>query len=253
MSAIGVLYALLFYTAFLVLIIGVGKKIYQYATVPAPLKIAVTPAPKTKAGVVLRLTKEVVFFASLFRSNKWTWIFGWLFHFCLLLVLLRHLRYFTDPVWFWVDLIQPFGKYAAFGMVAGLAGLWVRRLLVDRVRYITSLSDHLMLALLMGIAITGLGMKYVLHTDIILLKEFAQGLLYFDSSAWKVLPADPFLLLHLTLVIVLMFIFPISKLLHVPGLFFSPTRNQVDNPREKRHISPWATELEAEKNKMQAS
>ena len=58
------------------------------------------------------------------------------------------------------------------------------------------------------------------------------------------MPASPILLIHLLLVAVLMIVFPISKLLHAPGVFFSPTRNQVDNPREKRHISPWALELE---------
>ena len=50
--------------------------------------------------------------------------------------------------------------------------------------------------------------------------------------------------LHLFLVAVLMIVFPLSKLLHAPGVFFSPTRNQVDNPREKRHIAPWAAEME---------
>ena len=71
----------------------------------------------------MRMFREVVFFESLFRSNKWTWIFGYLFHFGMLLVLLRHLRYFTEPVWFWVNWVQPFGKYAAFAMLAGLLGL----------------------------------------------------------------------------------------------------------------------------------
>jgi len=133
-------------------------------------------------------------------------------------------------------LIQPFGKYAAFAMLFGLAGLWARRFLVDRVRYITNLSDHLMLALLMAIGLSGLGIKYVAHTDIVALKAFVLGLLYFDLQP---LPADGFVLLHLGLVIVLMMIFPISKLLHVPGLFFMPTRNQVDNPREVRHTAGW--------------
>jgi len=50
-------------------------------------------------GVALRLTREVVFFESLFKASKWTWIFGWMFHAALLLVLLRHLRYFQQPVW----------------------------------------------------------------------------------------------------------------------------------------------------------
>ena len=70
------------------------------------------------------MASEVVLFESLFKSNKWIWLFGWLFHFGLFLVLARHLRYFTQPVWFWVDIVQPFGKYASFMMVAGLGGLW---------------------------------------------------------------------------------------------------------------------------------
>jgi nitrate reductase gamma subunit len=185
--------------------------------------------------------RELVFFESLFKSNKWIWIFGWLFHYGMFLVLARHLRYFTNPVWTWVDLIQPFGKYAAFAMAAGLLGLWVRRLVVDRVRYITALSDHLMLALLFAIAGTGLMMDYVTHTDIVGVKAFFLGLMYFD---WQPIPTNPVLLAHLGLVATLMIIFPISKLLHAPGVFFSPTRNQVDNPREQRHLAPWAAELE---------
>jgi len=27
-------------------------------------------------------------------------------------------------------------------------------------------------------------------------------------------------------------------------VFFSPSRNQVDNPRESRHLAPWAARLE---------
>lgn len=244
MTFLTVFFALLFYTATAILIGGVAYKIRQYATTPAPLKIPTTPAPVTRSGVVLRMFREVVFFESLFKSNKWIWIFAILFHYGMLLVLLRHLRYFTDPVWMWVVLIQPFGLYAAFAMVAGLGGLWARRILVDRVRYISAPSDHLMLALLMGIAVSGLMMDYVAHTDIVSLKAFMLGLMYFD---WQPIPADPLLLVHLTFVAALMIVFPISKLLHAPGVFFSPTRNQVDNPREQRHIAPWAAELERSK------
>jgi nitrate reductase gamma subunit len=185
--------------------------------------------------------REVAWFESLFKSNKWIWIFAYLFHFGMFLVLARHLRYFTNPVWLWVDLIQPFGLYAAFAMVAGLGGLWARRFLVDRVRYISALSDHLMLVLLLAIAMTGMAMDYITHTDIVSLKAFFLGLMYFN---WHPIPEDPLLLVHLALVATLMIIFPISKLLHVPGVFFSPTRNQVDNPREQRHIAPWAAELD---------
>ena len=135
------LFALLFYFAAAVLIVGLAQRIYLYARVPAPLKIPTTPAPTTRTGVALRMLREVTVFESLFKSNKWIWLFGWVFHFSLLLVLLRHLRYFTQPVWTWVGLIQPFGMYAAFGMVIGLAGLWARRLLVERIRYISTVGS----------------------------------------------------------------------------------------------------------------
>ncbi len=114
-------YAILFYSATLILVIGLIVKIKQYATTTAPLKIPTTPAPTTKQGVVLRMAREIIFFQSLFRANKWIWLFGWMFHIALVLVLVRHLRYFTEPVWSWVALIQPFGIYAAFAFVAGHA------------------------------------------------------------------------------------------------------------------------------------
>jgi nitrate reductase gamma subunit len=237
-------YALLFYAATVILVAGLAFKIAQYARTPAPLKIPTTPAPTTRTGVVFRLGREVVLFQSLFRSNKWIWIFGWLFHMGLFLVLARHLRYFTEPVWGWVALIQPFGMYASFAMAAGLAGLWARRVLVDRVRYISSPSDHLMLALLLGIALSGMSMTFLVHTDIVAVKAFFLGLMYFDWGNLQRLPGDPLLLLHLLLVAGLMIVFPFSKLLHAPGVFFSPTRNQVDNPRERRHLAPWAASLE---------
>jgi nitrate reductase gamma subunit len=240
------IFAVLFYLATAVFVVGLVYRIRLYARTPAPLKIPTTPAPVTRQGVVLRMFREVAFFESLFKSDKWTWLFGWVFHAAMLLVVLRHLRYFTEPVWFWVNLIQPFGKYAGFAMLAGLFALWGRRFLVERVRYISSPSDHLMLMLFIGIAGSGLLMKYVSHTDIVSLKAFVLGLLYFN---WQPLPADPVLLIHLSLVLIMMFIFPISKLLHAPGVFFSPSRNQVDNPREKRHLAPWAAALETKRTK----
>ena len=227
--------------AFSVLILGLAYKVRQYWRTPAPLKIATTPAPTSGVGVLMRMAREVLLFESLFKANKWTWIFGYLFHFALVLVLARHLRYFTEPVWTWVVMIQPFGKYAGFVMVISIVGLWLRRLFVDRVRYISSPSDHLMLILLVAIGLSGLGMKYVAHTDIVALKAFMLGLMYFD---WQPLPDDPLVIIHLGLVAILMIVFPFSKLLHAPGVFFSPTRNQVDNPREYRHLAAWAAKLD---------
>jgi len=251
MTALSILYVVLFYAAIAVLVGGITNKVLQYKRVPAPLKIPVTPAPLTRTGVAWRMTTEIVFFNSLFRSTKWTWIFGWIFHAALLLAFFRHLRYVISPdsfLWPIVSLqvVQSFGKYAGFAMVVGLLGLLARRIFVDRVRYISSPSDYLMLLLIIGIAVSGLMMNYVVRTDIVQLKAFIMGLFLFD---WQNLPSDMILLVHLTLVLILSFIFPISKLLHAPGLFFAPTRYQIDNPREVRHLSPWAAEMEAKDGK----
>jgi len=241
MSWLSVIYAVAFYAATLLLVAGTVRKIVDYARTPAPLKIPTTPAPTTASGVGLRMAREVLFFDSLFRSSKWTWLFGWMFHVALLLVLLRHLRYFQQPVWAPVVWVQPFGTYAGFAMVAALAGLWARRILVDRVRYISTPSDHLMLALLLAIGASGLALRFVAHTDIVAVKTFMLGLIRFDLQP---LPGDSTLLLHLALVALLMIVFPISKLLHAPGLFFSPTRNQADTAREARHVAAWAAALD---------
>ncbi len=240
-DVIATLYALLFYVATLLLVVGLALRIRRYAKSPAPLKIPTMPAPRTQSGVYFRMFREVVLFESLFKSNKWIWLFGYLFHFGMLVVLLRHIRYFTFDVWWWVEIIQPFGVYASFAMIIGLAGLLVRRFTVARVRYISSPSDYLMLLLLIMIAGSGMMMKFVAHTDIISVKGFFLGLMRFQFNH---LPSDPILLVHLGSVAALMIIFPISKLLHGPGVFFSPTRNQIDNSREKRHIAPWAKKLE---------
>ncbi len=243
MSFLTVLIAALFYLATAIFVLGVLYRIWRYARTPAPLKIATTPAPVTKFGVVLRMFREVVFFESLFKSNKLLWILAVLFHYGLALVLFRHLRYFLDPVPLVVELAQPFGKYAAFAMVLGLLGLWARRFLIDRVRYVTAPSDHLMLALLVLIGLSGALTTFVAHTDVVALKDFVLGLMTFDL---KPLPGDPLLVIHLLLVAVLMIVFPYSKLLHGVGIFFSPTRNMVDNPREQRHVVAWARKLEEE-------
>ena len=236
--------AILFYLATLFFVVGLLHRIRVYASTPAPLKIPTTPAPSTTGGVVLRMTREVVFFESLFKANLWTWAMGWMFHAGMALVVLRHLRYFTEPVWGWVALIQPFGIYAGIAMLIGLCGLWTRRLFVERIRYISTPSDHLMLLLLIGIVSSGLLMQFFAHTDVISVKNYFQGLMHFSIQP---LPTDAVLVLHLLSVVVLLVIFPISKLLHAPGVFFSPTRNQADNPREHRHLSAWAAKLESEK------
>lgn len=242
MSTVSVIYALLFYAATALLVLGLLWRIKTYATTPTPLKIPTMPAPLTKSGAAFRVFKEVAFFESLFKSNRWIWIFAVLFHAGLALVLLRHVRYFQADVFLIIKLIQPFGIYGGMAMVAGLLGLWARRVVQERIRYISGPSDHLMLALLTVIGVTGLGMKYVMHTDIIAVKAYFLGLMRFSIQE---LPADMPLLIHLGAVALLMIVFPFSKLLHVPGVFFSPSRNQVDDARDKRHLAPWAAPMDA--------
>ena len=229
-----VIYALGFYAAAIVFVGGLAHRIWSYASTPAPLKIPTTPAPLTRSGAVLRVLREVVLFHSLFKANKWIWLFSWIFHGGLLLVLVCHLRYFLQPVWSLVALVQPFGVYAGMAMVGALTALWARRIIVPRIRYISGPSDHLLLLLLIGIGGSGLVMRYAAHTDIVAVKAFFLGLIRFH---WQPLPADAALLAHLTMVIVAMLVFPFSKLLHAPGVFFSPTRNQADDTRE-RHYRP---------------
>jgi nitrate reductase gamma subunit len=241
MSAAAIFFALVYYAAVLFFVVALGFRIYDYARTPAPLVIPTTPAPLTMGGVWLRMLREVTLFESLFKGNLWIWLFGWAFHVALALVLIRHLRYFTEPVWGWVVMLQPFGLCAGIVMAAGLIGLWARRFLLPQLRYVSTVSDHLMLALLVGIALTGLAMAFVSHTDVIAVKAYVLGLMMFD---WQALPADALLYVHLALVAVLLVVFPYSKLLHAPGVFFSPGRNQAYNPREVRHLAPWAAELE---------
>lgn len=242
MSAISIFFTALFYTSLVIFLTGMTRKIRLYWITPVPLKIPIAPTPLTQTGVVMRILREVTLFESLFQANKWTWLFGWLFHAGLLLVLIRHLRYFWPgdlPEIFL--LVQPF-KYAAFAMVIGLLGLLGRRIFVERIRYISAPSDYLMLLVFVVIGISGVVMTFTdNHTDIIAVKEFSSGLLTLN---WANLPTEVHFLVHIFLAFAILAIFPISKLLHVPGVFFSPTLNQVDNARSKRHISTWALKQE---------
>lgn len=181
-------------------------------------------------------------FSSLFKASKWTWLFGWLFHWALVLLFIRHLPYFwpgeTPEL---LRQTEPF-KYAAFPLIIGLTGLLARRFFVDRVRYISAPSDYLLLILLILIAVTGALMTFAqYYPDMGKVYAFAEGLVTLD---WSELPSEGIFLAHVFLVFVLIAIFPVSKMLHAPGVLFSPTLNQTDDARKNRHISDWAIEKE---------
>jgi nitrate reductase gamma subunit len=230
MTPLSLAMAVALYGAFAVFVIGTGLRLGQWLATPVPWRIPTTPAPTTRAGVGLRLARETVLFESLWKASPATWVLAWPFHVGLAVVLLGHLRFFTEGWWLWVLHLAAWGWLASAATLAGLLGLWGRRLAVDRVRYISAPSDHLMLALLVALVASGMALKYLDPVDLLATKGFVRGLLTLDLAP---LPAHGLLVLHLGLVAALLAVFPFSKLLHAPGLYLSPTRNQVDDARER--------------------
>ena len=226
-----IFFAIAFYFAAAVITLGLGHKIFQYWTTPTPYRIPITPAPYTFCGVVLRMMVELFLFKSLFKANKWIWVLGWTFHASLLLVMLQHLIYFQQQPPIWIYQLQPYSRLAAYPLLVSLGGLLLRRFVVDRVRYISSPSDFLMLFLLIAIGSTGLLMLLAWPANMYAVQQYFTGLLRLTINPF---PDHLLLYLHLTLVLILLLIFPFSKLLHAPGIFFSPTLNQADNRRQKQ-------------------
>ena len=222
-----------------VFVSGVVYKVWKYATTPAPLKIPQTPAPVTAAGVPGRVLSEVVIFKSLFKSNRLLWLAGYLFHAGLLLALLKHFRFFFPSVPFGFNYLDTLEFYPGLIMLGGLALLFLMRFVVDRHFFISVMTDFFLLVLLIAIATTGTFAKHFFRVDVTQVKEFMMGLVAFKPVD---MPTQAMFVIHLSLVLVLIAYFPFSKLMHAAGLFFSPTRNQVDNPREKRLVTPWAVD-----------
>ena len=237
MSVLDAIVSVLLTLSFATLVLGMARRVWLYAATPAPLRIPTTPAPRKPLGAAMRVGREVLLFESLFRADKFLWVTSALFHVGLLLVLLRHLRYFITPTPQLLVLIQPFGKLGALAMMLGLLGLLARRVFLPQARYITRATDIAVLLLLLAIGASGLVMTFLIHTDIMGLKLYLAGLWSFDPQP---LPEDPALVLHLLLVAALVVVAPFSKLLHMAGVFFSPTRNQCDDARERRRLAQWA-------------
>ena len=104
-------------------------------------------------------------------------------------------------------------------------------------RYISLANDYFPLFLIMGIIGTGICMRYFDKVDIAQAKVFIMGLFTFSSVSTEGL--SPIFFIHLTFVSVLLAYFPFSKLMHMGGIFMSPTRNMRCNTREVRHVNPW--------------
>lgn len=269
------------YIAVAIFFVGMIYQVIKWAKSPVPFRIPTTASqqkslpwirysyvdkldnPSTKLGVWGRMILEVLFFRSLFRntrmefntgqdvrynSSKWLWLGAIAFHYCFLVVFIRHLRFFTpENPWFVTVTEQIDGFFQVFsptvyqsGMILGAAAtfLLLRRLLIPQMRYISLPADYFPLFLILTIAGTGILMRYVLKTDIVSVKELTLSLANFSPK----IPEGNISVLfyiHLFLVSVLFAYFPFSKLLHMGGVFMSPTRNLENNNRAVRHINPW--------------
>jgi len=240
MDGLSSLFNLLAYLTALIFIVGFLSKVVIYFKTPSPLKIPTTPAPKNSLGVVLRMIPEVLFFRSLLKggtAEKILWFGGWTFHVCFILIVLRHLRFFTYPVPEWIMSFQQIGIWAGLIFPIALLILIARRFLNSRFIVISLFQDYFILFLIIGIGLTGLLLKYFIRTNLIDVKAFILGLFTLSPAT---VPSSPLFLIHFGLVMLLLIYFPFSKLMHAWGALISPTRLQTDTPREERLVAPWA-------------
>jgi nitrate reductase gamma subunit len=271
------------YLALLIFVVGIVYRVIKWARTPVPYRIPTTAGqqktlpwiksdyldnPHNTWGVLGRMALEVLFFRSLFRnlktelrkneespekgrlvywSNKWLWLGAIVFHYSFLTVLTRHLTFFTEPVPFFVTMLEnvdgflelylPAVYMSGLALLAALTYLLVRRVFDSKLRYISLASDYFPLLLLLGIGITGVLMRYFIKVDTVAVKELAMGLVTFHPTIPEGIGSIFYI--HLFLVSTLLVCFPFSKLLHAPGVFFSMTRNMANNNRAVRHVNPW--------------
>jgi nitrate reductase gamma subunit len=221
--------------------------------------------PSTTGGVVIRMILEILLFRSLFRntkvdlhegtkvtysSSKWLWLGALAFHYTFLVIVVRHMRFFTEPVPFLVAGIDALDSMLQIGaptlylsnlvFVAALLYLFVRRMVVPQIRYISLVQDYFPLFLILGIALSGIFMRYFAKVDIISVKQLTMGLVTFSWSIPEGIGVMFYI--HIFLVSVLLAYFPLSKLMHMGGVFLSPTRNMNCATRKFRHVNPWKFE-----------
>jgi len=264
------------YIVFAVFLIGFVYRIIRWAKVPVPFRIPTTCGqekslpwiknnpvenPIRTWGVIGRMAAEIFLFRSLFRNSKteliggrpvygsakWLWFFGLMFHISLLVVILRHLRFFTEPVIPLATGLSALDGFLEIGiptlyisdvaLFAGLAFLFLRRVVVPQTRYISLFTDYFALLLIAAVAATGLLMRYFFPVDLHELKTMTMGWVTFSPALPK---EDGFLLYaHLFFVFTLLAWLPFNKLMHMGGIFLSPTRNMANNNRIRRHVNPW--------------
>ena len=222
-----------------------------------------TESPSTTRRLIWRMALEVLLFRSLFRNDqvklvgkeraiyqgsRLLWLGGLIFHWSLLVILLRHLKLFFEPVPGFITFLQnidglflvstPTILITDILILASLVYLFLRRILDPQMRYISLFSDYFALLLLLGVAVSGILMRHFYRVDILEIKRFALGILSFNPMVPTA--AGTIFYLHLFLVSALLIYFPFSKLMHMGGIFMSPTRNLRNDSRAQRHINPWS-------------
>ena len=264
------------YAALVVFLIGVLYRVMKWGSSPVPFHIPTTCGqqkslpwikqnkienPSGSLGVIVRMALEVLVFRSLFRNlktelkdgkvvyglEKWLWMAGLAFHWSFLIILVRHLRFFAENVPPVIKLIESLDSFLQVGVplfyitdaviLVAVTYLFFRRVYIPQIKYISLAADHFPLFLILGIAISGVLMRYFFKVHIVGVKQLAMGLVSFKPS----IPEGIGVLfyIHLFLISVLFAYFPFSKLMHLGGVFLSPTRNLANNSREVRHINPW--------------
>lgn len=214
---------------------GLIYRFWVWLKTPVPLRIVLTPAPKTRGGVVKRLAGDIFLFPQLLQTDRLLWVLGWSFHLLLLLVMLRHLRYFFYPVPPWVEALQTPGLYAGYFLPIPLAGLLARRLITERGLYLSIWGDYFALLLLLAISLSGLLLSKYFYVYIVDVKAMILGIIFFQPISFQ---APWLFTLHFLFVCTLLIYFPFSKLMHGGGIFLSPTHNQRANFK-KPFRNPW--------------
>ncbi len=265
------------YLAIVIFLIGVISRVMKWGRTPVPFRIPTTCGqqqsfpwikqskldnPSTTSGVVGRMLLEVFLFRSLFSntkfelregpkvaygSTKWLWLGGLAFHWSFLVVLIRHLRLFTEPVPAFLKGVEALDGFLQVGipgvLISGIVlllavtYLFLRRVFIPQVRYISLAADYFPLFLIMSVAITGILMRYILRVDLVSIKALTIGIVSFNAKVPEGISVVFYI--HLFLVSTLFAYIPFSKIMHLGGVFLSPTRNLANNSRMVRHINPW--------------
>jgi nitrate reductase gamma subunit len=136
--------------------------------------------------------------------NPLLWLGEWGFHLTFLLALVRHLRYFLNPVPAWVWSLQTTGMIAGYILPISLLYILIIRLLTTREKY-SSRQNILLLGLVLAISSIGVLMHIAYKPDLVDVKLFVFGIMTF---APRPVPESGLFLLHFSLFLAVILLLP---------------------------------------------